>query len=107
MISSTSNSLSAYHDIAKLDELRFKAKSDPNASIMEVAKQFEAIFLNMMLKTARNTIVEGGIFTSPHLKTYQQMFDQQVSVDLAASGGIGLAKIIARQLQTSGVEHHG
>lgn len=99
MMPASSNSLSAYHDIAKLNELRFKANHDPDASLLEVAKQFEAIFLNMMLETARGSIVEGGIFNSPQLETYQGMFDQQISIDLAGSGGIGLAKIIVRQLQ--------
>lgn len=99
MMPASSNSLSAYHDISKLNELRFKANHDPDASLLEVAKQFEAIFLNMMLETARGSIVEGGIFNSPQLETYQGMFDQQISIDLAGSGGIGLAKIIVRQLQ--------
>jgi peptidoglycan hydrolase FlgJ len=107
VISNTSNSLSAYHDIARLNELKFKASDNAEASLLEVAKQFESIFLNMMLKTARSTIVEGGIFKSPQLKTYQQMFDQQASVDLSSKGGIGLAEVIVRQLQTQGIKSDG
>ncbi len=93
------NSLSSYHDIARLGQLRMDAANNPDASVQEVARQFESIFLNLMLQGAREAMSQEGIFSSPQLKTYQQMFDQQVAMDLADSGGIGLAKIIARQLQ--------
>ncbi len=92
------NSLASYHDLARLDQLKYKAGSDPDGSLMEVARQFESIFLNMMLKSARETIEDGGIFNSPQLKTYQQMFDQQAAIEISSKGGIGLAEIIARQL---------
>ncbi len=68
---------------------------------MEVAKQFESIFLNMMLSSARETLQDGGLFNSSELKSYQQMFDQQASIDISERGGIGLAEIIARQLRFS------
>ncbi len=101
MISTSSNSLSAYHDISRLDALKYKAINNPEDSVMEVAKQFESIFLNMMLSSARETLQDGGLFNSSELKSYQQMFDQQASIDISERGGIGLAEIIARQLRFS------
>ncbi len=107
MISGSSSSLSAYHDISRLSELKFKAGGNGNESLLEVAKQFESIFINMMLSSARNAITDGGIFQGPALKTYQQMFDQQVAVDMAGAGGIGLAEVIVRQLQYAGANAAG
>lgn len=93
--------VSSYHDIAGMTELRGQAKADPDAAIREVASQFESMFLSMMLKSARDSMVEGGLFDSSGMSTYQDMFDKQIAVTVASQGGIGLADVITRQLQIS------
>lgn len=65
---------------------------------MPVARQFEALFLQMMLKSMRDTVPEGGLLSSDSMDSYQQMFDSQLSVDLAEGGGVGLAEVIAKQI---------
>lgn len=91
---------STYFDLAGMNELRARAAADPDASLKEVAKQFESIFVNMMLDGARSTIQKGGLFDSAALDNYQQMLDQQMSLDMAMkNGGIGLAEQIVRQLK--------
>ncbi len=90
---------STYFDIANLTELRARAAADPDASLKEVAKQFESIFVNMMLDGARSTVQKGGLFDSPALDQYQQMLDQEMSLDISMDKGIGLADQIVRQLK--------
>lgn len=101
MTISSGDTVSAYHDIASMTSLRGRAKADPDSAIREVASQFESMVLSMMLKSARETVIDGGLFESSAMDTYESMFDNQVAMDIAAQGGIGLADIIARQLSVS------
>ena len=85
-------------DIQGLASLRSQARQAPGAAISEVAGQFESLFVQMMLKSMRDATVDGGLFDSTQLDTYQQMFDQQISLELSQQGGIGLAEILVTQL---------
>ena len=85
-------------DIQGLASLRSHARGAPGAAISEVAGQFESLFVQMMLKSMRDATVDGGLFDSSQLDTYQQMFDQQISLELSQQGGIGLAEILVTQL---------
>ncbi|VAW54279.1 Flagellar protein FlgJ [peptidoglycan hydrolase], partial [hydrothermal vent metagenome] len=67
-------------------------------SIKEVAKQFEALFVQMMLKSMRDTIPENELFGSEAEKTYQDMYDKQLTKQISNGRGIGLAETIERQL---------
>lgn len=89
---------STFMDIQGLASLRSQARQAPGAAISEVAGQFESLFVQMMLKSMRDATVDGGLFDSTQLDTYQQMFDQQVSLELSQQGGIGLAEILVTQL---------
>lgn len=87
-----------YNDLASLDRLKAQSKSSPNAALDEAAKQFEALFMTMMLKAMRDTLPEDGMFNSSHMRSYQEMFDQQLALDLSRKSGIGLSDLIAKQL---------
>lgn len=90
-----------YNDFSSLQSLRTEATQDPRAAAREVAGHFESLFISMMMKSMRDTIPEDSLFGSNAMASYQNMFDQQVAVDMAAKGGIGLADIIERQLLKS------
>lgn len=87
-----------YNDFGALASLRTEARADAEATLDEVAQQFESLFVQMMLKSMRDATMKGGLFDSHQLETYEQMFDQQLSLDLARQGGVGLADVIVRQL---------
>ena len=93
-----SASASHYHDASALSRLKQVSKSDPHEAAKEVATQFEAMFIQMMLKSMRDAIPKGGLFDSNDLETYTEMADQQIAINLSKSGGIGLADVITRQL---------
>ena len=87
-----------YHDFSGLAELRLDAQQNSEEAIEPVARQFEGIFLQMMLKSMRDAVPDGGLFEDSGREMYQDMHDKQLAVSLAAQGGIGLADTIVRQL---------
>ncbi|WOJ93290.1 flagellar assembly peptidoglycan hydrolase FlgJ [Congregibacter variabilis] len=89
-----------YSDFNSLANLRTAARQDADASLEDVAKQFESLFVQMMLKSMREATMEGGLFDSHQMESYQQMHDQQLSLDLASRGGIGLAGVLVEQLRS-------
>jgi len=91
-----------YHDIKGLDNLRRAAQSGDEKALEEAAKQFEGIFVQMMLKSMRQAqdvlADENSPFNSQQVKFYRQMHDQQMANDLTQNGSIGLAEVIVQQL---------
>jgi peptidoglycan hydrolase FlgJ len=95
--------VSNYNDLNALQNLKSASHKDSREGIKAVAEQFESMFISMMLKSMRDankTFSEGNILSSNDTEFYQEMFDSQISVSLsgAGGGGIGLAKVIERQL---------
>lgn len=88
----------SWYDFGSLAEMRNKAEQRPQAATKNVAEQFESLFLNLMLKEMRKSVSRSGLLGSQTTETYEQMFDQQISIGLARGGGIGLADFIEKQL---------
>ncbi|MCG9725989.1 flagellar assembly peptidoglycan hydrolase FlgJ [Vibrio brasiliensis] len=105
------NDIGFIHDIAGLDKLRQKAVDGDEGSEKEAltaaAKQFEAIFTNMLFKSMRdaNSTFESGLMDSQNQQFYRQMMDEQMSSELSASGSLGLADMIVAQLSSGSVEN--
>ena len=91
-----------FNDIGYLGALRAEAYAAPNKALEEVASQFEALFIQQMMKSMRDAIPQGDLMGSEHVDTYQAMADQQMSLNLAEEGGIGLARMLVEQMQTKG-----
>lgn len=89
---------SVYTDFNGLAELKGKAREDAGAARKEVARQFEAMFVQMMLKSMRDASLGEGLLDSDNVKFYRDIYDQQLAIHLSDSGGIGLAEVIERQL---------
>ena len=91
-----------FNDIGYLGSLRAEAASAPNKAINEVASQFEALFVQQMMKSMRDAVPKSDLMNSDHLDTYQAMADQQMAVNLSQQGGIGIARMLVEQMQTRG-----
>jgi flagellar protein FlgJ len=87
-----------YTDFNGLTELKAGARKQSPQARKEVARQFEAMFIQIMLKSMRDAGSLGESGDSEQVRFYQQMFDQQVALDLANNKGIGLAKVFEQQL---------
>jgi len=90
--------VSAATDISRFSALRADARADADAAFAKVAEEFEALFIQMMLKAARDATPEGGLFDSSELKLYQEMMDSQVALEMAEQGGLGFAPLLRQQL---------
>lgn len=87
-----------YTDFSGLQALKTKARDDQSGSLAEVAKQFESLFVQMMVKSMRDASFGGGLLDSKQTEFYRDMYDQQLSIHLSEKGGIGLAEVLERQL---------
>ena len=67
---------------------------------MNTLKQFEALFLNMVMKSMRDATPQNGPFDNEQTKMFTSMLDQQLSQSLAQRG-VGLADVLTRQLSAS------
>jgi len=97
MINSTEHLGKLAFDANSLNDLKVSAKENTPEAIKDVAKQFEAVFLNMVLKSMREATPQDSPFDSEQSRTFTSMLDQQLSNNLS-SKGIGLAEILTRQL---------
>ena len=90
-----------WHDLNSLAKLR--SQGDSKEAITEAAKQFESVFFAMMMKSMRDAskaIVDKPFFDSPSLDLFQDMYDKQMSLDVAGDTGsrLGLADLLVEQL---------
>ena len=85
-------------DFAGLAQMRAGAVQGEEKVTKEVAQQFESIFINMMLKSMRDATERSGLLDSEATKTYESMFDQQMSTELAGKGTFGIAQALQNQL---------
>lgn len=86
-------------DVQGLERLKHTARNDEAAGLRGAAQQFEALFLQMMLKSMRDTIPSGGLLESQQTEFYQSMMDQQWAQTMAGRG-IGLADHLVAQLES-------
>ena len=94
-----------YTDFNGLQKLRAKVSGPENSTeskqaTKEVAKQFETLFLQMMLKSMRDATTTGDSQESDQTRFYQEMFDKQIALDLAnnKNGGLGIADLLERDM---------
>ncbi|KXW58370.1 rod-binding protein [Ferrovum myxofaciens] len=94
-------------DSQALGALRLKAHQDPNKSLPQVAKQFETVFMNMMMKSMRATVPQDSLGDSQQTKMFTEMLDKQLAQNASKGhGGLGLADLIVKQLSPhSSISH--
>lgn len=85
-------------DANALRSLQASAGSDPRAAIAETAKQFEALFMQELMKSMRQASVESGMFDNEGTKMGKELLDVQYAQRLTGLPG-GLSAMIARQLE--------
>lgn len=101
MINSRYDQARVVTDVQGLESLRKGARDDDPEALKEVAAQFEAMMVQMIMKNARQSnelLSKDGIFDSEQVRFYQQMFDEQMAVTITEGGTFGLADVLVRQL---------
>ena len=88
-----------YTDFSGFNDLRRIGRDDPDAALREVARQFEGIFLNMVLKSMRDASFGNPLFSETDDSLYSDLFDRQLSLSLSSGRGMGLAETLVQQLR--------
>ncbi len=90
-----------YSDLAELQKLKSKAKSNSDEGLRLAAQQFEQLFVSMLLRSMRDANAafgEDNFMNSSQTKMFQSMYDNQIALEMSASQGIGLTDVLIRQL---------
>lgn len=92
----------SFLDNQALNNIKRLGRDDDPQALKEVARKFEAIFVQQMLKTMRSAnevFSEGSYFNSSETQFHQDMLDQQMSLELTSGRGLGLADALYAQMQ--------
>ena len=99
IVGAATGALNTWTELSGFQQLRAQAQGDAKAALPAVAKQFESIFTQMMLKSMREAGFGGGVGDSEAGDAYRDLLDHQLSLSLSNSGhGLGIAQMLMRQL---------
>ena len=94
-----------YHDFAGMARLRAEAgRVRPTGSATEslvarhAAQQFEAHFIQQMMKSMREAVERSDLLESGHADMFQELMDKELAVKMAQGGTLGMASWMERQL---------
>jgi peptidoglycan hydrolase FlgJ len=90
-----------YTDFNSVNRLKTDVRQQSPEALQQVAKQFESVFINMMLKSMRQANLSEGLLDSQQSEFYRDMYDQQIALSLSGRpgrNGIGIADFIVKQL---------
>ena len=89
----------AAFDVKSTQDLRSQFAKDPQQGLQAAARQFEAMFLQMVLKSMRDATPQDGLLDSDASRFYTGMLDQQLAQNISTQGkGLGFARLIEQQL---------
>ena len=93
-------SAKSYLDFGALGELRGKAQRNEKGALRESAEQFEALFIQMMLKSMReaSNVMKTDMFKSNAMETFEGMYDKELSMSMAKRNALGFADVVVRPL---------
>lgn len=84
-------------DVQGVDALRRTVRTSPEEGMKQASRQFEVMFMQMVLKSMREATPADGMFGSQQEKLYTSMLDQQLAQNLSGRG-LGLAEAMLAQL---------
>ena len=95
---SASSPVPSVFDTNALTTLKAQVKRDDPEALRAAAKQFEALFMQMVLKSMRDAMPREGLFDNDQSRMYESLLDQQLALVMSNAGTTGLAAMIEKQL---------
>jgi flagellar protein FlgJ len=80
------------------EALADRLRSGDAGSIEKVAKDFEGLFVSLVLKEMRQTLEPGSLFGGDAADLYGGLFDMFLGKHLVDAGGFGVAKTVKQYL---------
>lgn len=82
----------------RLDAPAAPSRAAQEAALGKAAEEFEGLFLNLLLKSMRSTVLESELVDNGgEMGTYREMLDQELAGQLAGSGGLGVKDMILQR----------
>ncbi|MBT8116243.1 MAG: rod-binding protein, partial [Gammaproteobacteria bacterium] len=91
-------SASVYTDFQGLAELRAAAGRRTPESMRETARQFEALFVQTMLKAMRDASQGDGLLDSDKTDFYRDLHDRQLALEIVKGRGLGIADMLVKSM---------
>ena len=79
-------------------------KNKNQANLEAIAEEFESMFINQMLKNARDSKLSEALFSSDKEDNFGAMLDQERSRSLALNLDLGIAEALVRQFDQKNKE---
>ena len=79
------------------------SKSRTSEELTQVANQFEAIFIENLLKQARESKLSDALFETSANDNFNQMLDAEIAKSSSETVDIGIAEAIIEQMSKSGI----
>lgn len=89
-----------YTNLNAFEDLKRQAREDQHAVLKPVAQQFEALFVEQILKNSRKVKLDDGWLDGSQADTYYDMYDKQLAQEIATKGSLGFADQIVKQLSS-------
>ena len=86
-------------DFAGLGNLRGQAAQKNGSATRETATQFEAMFIQMMMKSMRQATEKSDLLGSEAGSTFEEMYDRELSVKLAKRNVMGVADMLVKNIE--------
>jgi len=82
-----------------VNELKYQVRGNPEKYALQTAKEVESVFIQMLLKSMRNSLLKDDLLDNNQSRLYTDVYDQQLSQEISKKG-IGLTNIILKQIQS-------
>jgi flagellar protein FlgJ len=89
---------SSNHSVKFIDELKYQVRTNPKKYALQTAREVEGIFIQMLLKSMRNTLPKNSFLDNNQSLLYREIYDQAISKEISKKG-IGLTEIILKQIE--------
>ncbi len=93
----------SHFDFSGLGELKARAQNKDEKVATEVGSQFEALFVQMMLKSMREAAVplKSGLLDSSVTDTFEEMYHGELSQEIAKRNSLGIGEWILSSIQNN------
>lgn len=102
----TNNMINIDKDFSLLQKKvgNIKDKED-DKKLMDVCREFESVFVHMMLKGMKKTVPEDGLIEkSQGTRIFEEMHLEELSKEMTKGDGIGIAKMMYEQFKAGSIK---
>ena len=91
----------SHYDFIGLGELKARADNEDIKAAKEVGSQFEALFVQMMLKSMRDAAapLKSGLLDSSATDTFEEMYHGELSQEIAKRSSLGIGDWILENMR--------